>query len=208
MPRQFQVSPLALAILAFLSEEPMHPYRIQRLIKERGKNQVINVRRRESLYQTIRQLQRAGLIAVRETMRAEKRPERTVYELTDQGRQTARLWLRSALATLADEFPAFPAALSLLALLTPDDARRQLETRATALAERLAQLDAETRQQSPTIPRLFLLENEQIHTTLEAELRWVQSVVEDLRLGRLTWSKEWIHGLDLPGHEQRSKQEE
>ena len=31
----------------------MHPYRMQQLIKERGKDLVINVQRRASLYQTI-----------------------------------------------------------------------------------------------------------------------------------------------------------
>src|SRR5690606_18421032 len=69
MARSFQRSPLALAILVLLAEEPMHPYRMQRLIKERGKDLVINVQRRASLYQTIRQLLRAGLIRVRETSR-------------------------------------------------------------------------------------------------------------------------------------------
>ena len=36
MPRLFKRSPLALAILALLDEAPMHPYRMQRLIKDRG----------------------------------------------------------------------------------------------------------------------------------------------------------------------------
>lgn len=45
-------SPLALTVLALLSEMPMHPYRMQRLIEERGKDDVANVRRRSSLYQT------------------------------------------------------------------------------------------------------------------------------------------------------------
>ena len=31
-------SPIALAILAMLYEAPMHPYRMQQLIKERGKD--------------------------------------------------------------------------------------------------------------------------------------------------------------------------
>ena len=45
MARKFKRSPLALAVLALLHEEPMHPYRMQRLIKDRGKDQVINVER-------------------------------------------------------------------------------------------------------------------------------------------------------------------
>jgi len=39
-----QRSPIALAILAFLGEAPMHPYQMQRFLKERGKDQVLNGR--------------------------------------------------------------------------------------------------------------------------------------------------------------------
>ncbi|MEQ1840955.1 MAG: PadR family transcriptional regulator, partial [Verrucomicrobiales bacterium] len=51
MPRSFKRSPLALAVLTLLREAPMHPYQMQRLIKERGKDQVINVQQRASLTQ-------------------------------------------------------------------------------------------------------------------------------------------------------------
>lgn len=55
-------SPLALAVLALLWEEPMHPYRIQQLIRERGKDEVVNVRQRASIYQAIDRLERDKLI--------------------------------------------------------------------------------------------------------------------------------------------------
>jgi len=145
MPSKFQLSPLALAVLALLYESPMHPYRMQRLIKERGKDQVINVEQRASLYQIINQLLRAELIAVRETTRQEGFPERTVYELTEKGRQTALNWLREMLSMPAQEFPDFPAAVSLLPLLTPDDALQQLELRASRLNARIAAIDREDR---------------------------------------------------------------
>ena len=78
MARTFNRSPLALAVLGLLYEAPMHPYRMQQLIKERGKDKVINVQRRASLYQTISQLEKAGLITVKETVQDENRPERTI----------------------------------------------------------------------------------------------------------------------------------
>src|ERR1041385_3685191 len=94
-------SPLALAILALLYEEPMHAYRMQRVIMERGKDQVINVRQRTSLYQTIDRLLRGGLIAAQETTRDERRPERTVYALTPAGNERVHAWMREMLATPA-----------------------------------------------------------------------------------------------------------
>ncbi len=185
-------SPLALAVLALLAEAPMHPYRMQQLIKERGKDQVINVEQRASIYQTIERLQREGLIAVVETTRDERWPERTIYCLTDAGREVVRDWLRLMLAAPAREFPEFPAALAFLPLLTPDDALFQLQARVARLEGNLARLRAEVASLSPTLPRIFLIEAEYQSAMVQAELTWVRSIVDDLRAGRLIWSDEGL----------------
>jgi DNA-binding PadR family transcriptional regulator len=190
-----RISPLALAVLALLYEEPMHPYRMQQLIKERGKDRVVNVRQRASLYQTIERLERDGLIVVQSTTRAERRPERTVYALTDVGRETVCAWLRTMLAVPARDFPAFPAAIAHLPLLAPDDARQQLDQRLAALETERARLDAEVQSVAGVLPRLFLLETEYLRAVLTAELEWVRSVADDLRAGRLTWSEEWLRAF-------------
>src|SRR5919108_1703029 len=142
MKKMHRSSSIALAVLALLYEAPMHPYRMQQLIKERGKDEVINVRQRASLYQTIDRLLRAKLIAIRETAREEKRPERTIYELTEEGREATLTWMREMLATPAREFPEFPAALAFLPLLTPDDTLRQLDGRIIRLEAELARAEA------------------------------------------------------------------
>jgi DNA-binding PadR family transcriptional regulator len=189
-------SPLALAVLAMLTEAPMHAYRIQQLIKLRGKDEVINVRQRNSLYQTLDRLLRDALIAVQDTERDGAFPERTVYAITDLGRDTARAWLREQLAQPAREFPSFPVALSILPLLSVEDARRQLDTRIAALEAELARLEAVRNDaQARQIPRLFLLESELLEATLEAELGWVRSVVDHLKVGALTWSEAWLREI-------------
>ena len=106
-------------MLALLHYQPLHPYGIQRLIKQWGKDQVVNVEQRTSLYRTIERLLAAGLIAVRETGRDPRYPERTVYEVTEAGRQTARRWLEEMLAEPRQEYPEFPAALSHVLMLEP-----------------------------------------------------------------------------------------
>ena len=184
-------SPLPMVVLALVAEAPMHPYRMQQLIKERGKDQIANVAQPNSIYQTIEGLRRAGLLAVRETARDERRPERTVYEITDDGRRTLLLWLRTVLSAPRREFPDFPAALSYLPLLEPQDVLRQLEARALALAGRLQELDSSDHD----LPRLFLIEDEYQRAVTRAELDWIRSVVEDLRAGRLTWTEEWVRSV-------------
>jgi DNA-binding PadR family transcriptional regulator len=194
MSKPVKHSAIALATLTMLYEEPMHPYRMQQLIKERGKDEVINVTQRASLYQTINRLEREGLIAAQSVSRDENRPERTVYELTDAGRQTMVDWMRQILSTPSPEFPDFPAALSVLAVLTPKDARQQLERRVAALEPELKRLDRILAQTS-FLPRLFLLEMELLRANCATELKWVRSVVEDLRSGKLTWSEKWLRKM-------------
>ena len=175
-------SPLSMVVLALACEEPMHPYRMQQLIVERGKDHVANVAQRNSVYQTIDALLRAGLIAVRETARDENRPERTIYEATDDGRRTMRAWLRTVLSTPAREFPDFPAALALIdPAMTPAELRELLETRTAALEIRLAGHEGPF----PPLPRMFLLEEEYMAAVLRAEIAWLRGVIADLRAGRL-----------------------
>lgn len=185
-------SPLALAILALLDEEPRHPYRMQQLIKERDKDEVINVRLRASLYQTIDRLLKAGLIAVHETAKTENRPERTVYRLTDLGGETAREWMREMLSTPAREFPEFPAAVAHLPLLAPEEVQRLLEQRSLLLGREIAEIDARLTFASAFLPRLFLLELEYLRALRDAEAVWVRGVVDDLHAGRITWDEEWL----------------
>jgi DNA-binding PadR family transcriptional regulator len=177
-----------------LFEAPMHPYRMQRLIKERGKDEVINVMQRASLYQTIHRLERDGLIRARKVAREENRPERTIYELTEVGQQVLLDWMRQILSTPSKEFPEFPAAISFLPVLAPKDAQKQLEKRVIALDTEIKRIDREIAKVS-FLPRLFLLETELMRESLVMELKWVRSIVEDLRSGELTWSKTWLRRM-------------
>jgi DNA-binding PadR family transcriptional regulator len=186
---------MALAILAMLYEAPMHPYRMQRLIKDRGKDLVINVAQRASIYQTIQRLEREGLIKAQQTLRDEGRPERTVYEIADRGRDTLFAWMREILSTPASEYPDFPAAISFLALLAPEDALEQFERRAAAIQQAIDAIDEGLRDAVQVVPRLFLLESEYLRAAQGAELAWVNSVIEDLREGRLTWNEAWLREI-------------
>ena len=57
-------------------------------------------------------LAKAALIEMVETTREGKRPERTVYAITDEGRAVALERLRELLATLQPEYPTYCAALA------------------------------------------------------------------------------------------------
>src|SRR6185437_9399825 len=92
-PRRKVDNLLALAVLSYLSQAPMHPYELGRTLREHGDHRSIKFNH-GSLYMVVQQLARAGFIEGQETTRAGNRPERTVYALTDAGRQELRDWLR------------------------------------------------------------------------------------------------------------------
>jgi DNA-binding PadR family transcriptional regulator len=186
----YRPSPLALAVLSMLVPGPLHPYGIQRLLKHWGKDEVINVGQRANLYKTINRLHEAGLIAVRQTERDQQYPERTVYELTDEGRRKAPEWLAEMLATVRSEFPQFPAALSFAMGLPPEQIGEALERRAAVLRKSLAGLEQVLDRYSGMLPRVTLLDDEYRRAVIAAELTWIDGVAEDLRTGALTWSEE------------------
>src|SRR5260370_39392179 len=184
-------SPLGLTVLALLQYQPLHPYGIQRLIKQWGKDQVVNVEQRTGLYRTIERLLAAGLIAVRETGRDPRYPERTVYELTDAGRQTARRWLEEMIAEPRHEYPEFPAALSHVLMLEPAELAQVLDKRAQRLAETMAPLDAHTATEARHgLTRIAMLETEYQRAVLAAPVRWLTQTIGELRSGQLTWSRD------------------
>jgi len=209
-PRTPQASSLGLIVLWQLFEGPMHVYRMQKMFETQGKARVVNVRSRASLYQTIERLERHGLVEWFATGRADRYPDRVVYEITDAGREVARQWLREMLHTTEGEYPEFIAALSILFGLAPEDARAELGLRAEKLQ---AELDATVQELAAAdtgLPRLFLLEEEYRKAMLEAELAWLRGVTRDLRTGRLTWSEEWLRELAdkfLPADDQQHKED-
>ena len=182
-------SPLALTVLGMLHTHPLHPYGIQRLIKQWGKDQVVNVGQRASLYRMIDRLEESGFIAAGSTERDERYPERTTYHLTGTGRAVSRQWLAEIISAPRNEFPEFPAALSFLMLLTPGTARELLGHRRDLLAQRVAELDAELAAEfeGGPLPRVALVEIEYLHAVTSAELRWVTAIRQALADGSLTW---------------------
>lgn len=191
---EFRASPLALAVLSLLHAAPLHPYAMQRLLKLWGKDHVINVGQRANLYKTIRRLDEAGLITVRQTERDQQYPERTVYELTDAGRRAAHDWLTDMLARPRNEFPQFPAALSFIMLLTPEEALAVLEQRAAALRDQLATIETGLRTYADLLPRVVLMDDNYQQVMVSAELSWVEGVAADLREGGWGWTSAEFEG--------------
>jgi|SRR5690606_1290589 len=180
------------AVLAFLRERPMHPYEMQRLLRERRKDELLALKR-GSLYHAINRLARGGLIAAVETSREGGRPERTTYRLTAEGERELLATLRAMVAEPRTEASEFFAGLSFLVYLTPEDAADQLRERLRRIETGIEALTTRCRRAlQHAVGRINILEEEYLLAMRQAERQWVAGVLEDLRTGQLTWNLEEI----------------
>jgi DNA-binding PadR family transcriptional regulator len=173
-------NPLALAVLASLAERPMHPYEISATLKERGKDQSVKLNF-GSLYSVVAMLDKNGLITVAGTSRDGNRPERTVYAITDDGRDKLDGWLSELLRNPAKEYLALEAALSWMPLFAPARVHDLLAERLIRLDEKITATEAELSSLSvASLPRLFVIEAEYYLTMVRAERAFVAGLAAEL----------------------------
>jgi DNA-binding PadR family transcriptional regulator len=174
---------LALAVLVCLYERPMHPYEVAQTLRSRAKQESVRLNY-GALYGVVDGLERRGLIRARETIRDGRRPERTIYEITETGSREATDWLTELLAVPAKEFPQFMAGLSFIGALPPEEALVALRDRAQALEFGLVQLRGVRRAAAEAgLPRLFAIEAEFEERLVATELEFVRDLVDDLTSG-------------------------
>ncbi len=176
-----------LAVLALLRESPMHPYQMQKLLRERHKDELL-VLKRGSLYHAIRRLEAASLIQAVRTAREGNRPERTTYSITVLGKKELSRWLRQMIGAPRREASDFMAALSFLPLLPVDEAIARLGERSRRLEAEIVGLTAGMSAVSEWVSRIHLIETEYLRSMREAELMWVRRLESELRAGTLTWN--------------------
>lgn len=169
----------------------MHPYEIAATLRERHTDDAIKLNY-GSLYSVIEALTRHGFIAAKETVKAGKRPERTVYSLTEAGSLELSDWLSELLSEPVKEYLQFEAGLSLMAALAPDEVARLLSRRIDKLevaVQKAHAVLAKTREKK--LVRLFVLDREYHVMRLEAELAWVRTIAAEVSSQRLEGSREW-----------------
>lgn len=183
-----RLTPLGLAVLRLLHAGPMHPYEMQQRFRDWGMDEVVKMTH-GALYHTVERLMRAELIEPTETSRSGRRPERTVYAITDAGRELTLGTLNELLSDVDREYPKFRTALAFLSLLPPEEAKERLRMRAVHLeAELAANKTAYDALIKNGIPRIHLIEVDHMTGQTRAELDVVRAIVEEIESGRLTWS--------------------
>ena len=182
---------LALAVLSYLSWQPMHPYELARTLRENDDGRSIKFNH-GSLYMVVGQLEKAGFVAAQGSDREGNRPERTVYAITDDGRAELHGWLRELVETPEHEYPSFVAALSLIGALGPDEAvellGRRLERLAAQRAEIRALIDGTL---AAGVHPLFVVEEEYRIAQLDADAVFVRGLIERITDPQDGWGPLW-----------------
>ena len=182
-----EVSPLALSILELLDERPMHPYELASTMRERHHDEFIRLNF-GTLYHTVEMLERNGLIVSVEREKEGRRPERTIYQLTERGREVLVKVVSEILARPTREYANFAAGLMFMHHLEANEAARLLGERVVALgaiAEKLTRIMGELR--TAGVTRLSLIELEHKIAMLQAERVWVGKLEREIVGGSLEW---------------------
>ncbi len=196
---------LALAVLSYLTQRPMHPYELGRTLREHGDARSIKYNH-GSLYMVVQQLAKAGFITELETTRDGARPERTVYALTDAGRRELRDWLGELVQEPQHEYPQFVAALSLIAALPPSEVVELLGRRLGRLATQRAEIrHLIDRTVAAGVHPLFLVEEDYRLALLEAESAFVERFIEQITHPETGWGRPWAqaHSETAPTNERQ-----
>ncbi|MFJ2215138.1 PadR family transcriptional regulator [Streptomyces sp. NPDC101062] len=187
MPRRALDNPIVLAVLGLLLEQPSHPHQMLAELRRRSDHHAAAITR-GTLYNTVGALAEAGWVATQSRERSGNRPERTVYALTQAGRDELVRRLESQIRTPEREFSRFLGAVSYLGALGPRGAVDALAERARRLGERVAaDEDRLAEALEAGVPRLHVIEAEYVLGLARAELAWIDSVIDDIRTGSLNW---------------------
>ena len=191
------ISPLALSVLELLDERPMHPYELASTMRERHHDEFIRLNF-GTLYHTVEMLERTGMIASGEREKEGRRPERTVYRLTEPGRELLVKVVSDIIARPTREYANFAAGLMFMHHLKAQQAAQLLRERAVALgaiADKLTRIMEELR--AGGVTRLAIIELEHKIAMLKAERDWVRKLEREITEGSLEWKAGMVSGHEV-----------
>jgi DNA-binding PadR family transcriptional regulator len=182
-----EATPLGLATLALLVERPMHPYEMYQTLVQRHQDRVVKLRR-GSLYHSVYWLEDRGMVRSTSTEREGNRPERTIYEITEAGREELTQRVAGMLATPVNEYPEFPLAIGEAHNLPLNTVIDLLTGRLVLLKAQLADSDEAVRElEKRQVERRYWLDGSYTRAIQVAEVSWLEQLLADLRSNDIRW---------------------
>ena len=190
MPHSPTLTPLAVAALALLAEGPTHPYEMYQTLVQRSEDRLVKVRP-GSLYHTVDRLARQGLVRATGTEREGNRPERTTYEITEEGSLSLGQRVADILATPVNEFPEFPLGLGEAHNLPLETVVGLLRKRVGLIRANITMLDQVIHIiRGKNLPVKYWLDVRYLRAMAEADVATLESLIDDLDSGEISWAEE------------------
>jgi DNA-binding PadR family transcriptional regulator len=166
-------NPVRLLVLGLLASGPMHGHQIRRTAEQTDIEQWGGVKV-GALYGMLHRLEAEGLVAPVRAEQEGRRPQRTVYAITDEGREELAIHRDRALTQPAVHSTTVEVALKWPAGLDYDGLRERLSLRRSAVARALTDLAAsrELHLQEGHLPAASIAGYRRSELHLEAELAW------------------------------------
>ncbi|WP_420181185.1 PadR family transcriptional regulator [Paenarthrobacter sp. TA1.8] len=189
MPKIAELTPLGVASLALLAEQPMHPYEMYQLLMARHEDRLVKVRP-GTLYHAVGRLAESGLVETAGTEREGNRPERTTYRITAAGHEALDARIQDMLSTPVNEYPVFPHAIAEAHNLPAAVVMELLAERLVALGTDLDFLvHAEATVTAKGLDRKYWIDITYQQAMRRTEIAWIRELLEELRNGRLPWDE-------------------
>ena len=186
-----------LVILGFLRGRPLYGYEIKHMI-ERIMGDWTNIAF-GSIYFALRKLAEEGFIEKVGTEQEGGRPSRTVYQITDAGREEFMRLLRKMWDTVERQTFDFDIGLSFMSSLPIDEVKGYLRKRVTHLEHILQYLEAHQAEELtdtdhvPTHLASTVFDHHRRH--LQIELDWTRELLQNVEQGVYDDELDWMQGL-------------
>jgi len=175
---------MKLIVLGILMEGEKHPYEIGQIVKERDMDRYIKFQK-GSLYYAVEQLEKQGLIEVADTVREGKRPDRTVYRITDLGKDEFHNLLLKQYGNMNYFYDPIFAALAFTCHGDPAEVLTALQKRVRDQEMRVSILQRVYENHIPEVRRVNLYILAAALEQARTQLKWMQRLYQDALDGRL-----------------------
>ena len=182
-----EFSPLAMMVMGLLAERPMHPYEIAMQMRHRHMDESISLNY-GTLYHCVSALLKRAAIEPEGIEREGRRPERTVYRLTERGREEFLTEVQQLISQPVREVTRFGAGLCLAVHLEASSFASMLRQRAGRLDSEASALEIRLRSLwDAGLARAWLLDHERDLAARREEAHWARQIAGELEAGSLAW---------------------
>lgn len=165
-----------LLVLGLLKLQDMHGYQLSDLIDKRL-SYLTNLKK-PTLYHLLSKLENEGLVT-KTVSREGNRPERFTYTLTHSGEAKFTELLQANLQDAPNAYFADDIGLLFLSELSASAARKYLEIKRNAVAERIQGLEFAVAQHTSGTPAYYTLHHHLVH--LQTEHKWLDNLLGELK---------------------------